>query len=220
MDAIQSSLLDQFTPSELALLYADRFMTSFPDSATRHVRPLLSQRYVDGDALAAFVVRALVGALLATGRVQLEAEGGTWWCRGRDVIVQLESAGDAWHPESPEGMLIAWLADRPAEERRLGEGVAATVLSPKGPTPGLVGVHARLARTGLTRVESRRYLLFFSGCEVQVDAELGPQLASVADDTVRARLAPALTALTPPLRALVSMAHERAVELNTPPSAL
>jgi hypothetical protein len=210
----QPSLLAQFSPSELVLLYADRFVLSFPDGSASTVRPLTSQRFVDREVLSTLMVRCLVGALVAAECVRIEALERPWWRGGREVLVHVQQGAGTFPDESPEQRLLHWLVDRAPKHRLLGDGLAETILKAVGPLPGLLGALGRLSRTGLTRVETRRSLLVFTEADVRVDEAAARQLAQVAETDVRARVMPALEALPPNQRALVDLARGLAIEQN------
>jgi hypothetical protein len=185
--------LAQFTPTEVALLYADRFLPSFPEPFDGAYRVPLSGRYLDVQSLGQLMAETLLGALFESGSAQLTATNRRGPMRAAPAgVLRLVNEPHGFAEESVEQRAVYWLEQQPSGEAWLDQFWHHVALPARSATPERDACDQALARAermGMLVPLVRRLHRFIKVREYDVHERHRRVLASVDDGEVRAMVA-------------------------------
>lgn len=211
-------MLGHLTPSEVALLYADRFLPSFPEPFEGSYRVPLSGRYLDVESLAQFMADTCLGALLQSDSARLAVQRRLKIVRQAPaVLLQLGPQGGEWPHDSPEERVLRWLARAGSREGWLDDAWRHVMLPAVSGTPEREACdHAlgRVERLGIVVPLIRRVLRFIKVREYDVADRHRRTLARADEGEVRTIVA-CRAAVPASLQLLVREAWRSAVALRT-----
>jgi hypothetical protein len=206
------------TPSELAILLADRLVLSFPDRFLGGLEVPGSRRFVGTDVLLPVVVETALAALRQCGAVTLtlHSRGSSLdaselpWLTARD-------ARPAFLQGSPEAKLLEWLGTRPGRCGFVDDAIADALIHTVSPDPWRC--MAQQAMSGLLArgvcVEQRRTVwVVFRETTLALHDTVAGAVAPQAT-TLLSLLANTRALLTPKERALVGRCVSMAVSAQT-----
>lgn len=181
------SLVD-YTPAEVALLFADRFVPAKAEPFLGCYRVPLSGAYVRDDAAAALVMEVALGALFATQDVRpAERQRRGLLLSSTEAYVQLSDTATEQRPGSPEGVLVAWLAAQEGRGAWLDDALRQLMPSVTS-SPEHVCCDqslARLEREGVVVPITRRVMFVIKAREYDVVDRARRQLVAVPERDVR-----------------------------------
>ncbi len=210
------SLVD-FSPAEVALLFADRFMPAKAEPFVGCYRVPLSGRYVRDEAAAALVVEVALGALFAEQAVlPTERQRRGLVLSSAALHLQLASADTDVRPGSPEGKLLTWLAAQEGRgawlEDTLRQLIPCVTSSPEHVCCDLA--LARLEREGVVVPITRRVMFIMKSREYDVVDRARRQLVAVSEPDIQ-HLVECCRAMSGPHRTLVDRAWRHALASRT-----
>ena len=189
------STLAQLSPTEVAVLFADRLLPASPAGSWGGWRVACSEQKVAVQEFALLALDTLVGALVDANAIELSLRQRDGLFKSYEVahLRLLPGVRPSVFPhQSPEARVIDWLARQPQREGWLDEAITGTLIPTEVPQPARSWnheLHKGLTARRLAHEERRQILLVFSTRTYRLTPDTLEALATVPDEDVASTLA-------------------------------
>jgi hypothetical protein len=216
--SLSSDLSSLCTPSELAILLADRLVLSFPDRFLGSLQVPISGRFVGSDVILPIVVESAVAALRESGAVTLTPRSPIGpFTTVESLWLSVDNPRPKLADGSPEAVLMKWLMTQPEQSGHLSDAIGNALIAGISPNPWHYLQHSVLAgmlHRGVCIERRHSVWMVFTKTSLALHDSLA-ESAVTQTAALLTSLSATRARLTTPERAMVASSVQRAIGEST-----